>query len=114
MLRAIGLGPYNGGLLVLSRSRALRDLGWIHSVVIVVVIGPGIGVLVKVHKDVLDLSLFGWVHNHHYGRRVSSGGDKACCCGAWHWLMGNELITVEVIVIVDPSATIMSIEGLRI
>jgi hypothetical protein len=102
----------NWGLFVRGRCGALRNFGRIDSVIVVAVVGPWIGVLIKVHQDVLNLSLLRWRHNHDDRGCIMLRCHKAWCRSAGHRLMTYKFALCEVIV--RPGTSIMSIECLGI
>ena len=49
---------------ICRRGILVRNLGWIHSMIILVMISTRICILIEVHQDILNLSLFRRVHYH--------------------------------------------------
>lgn len=71
------------------------NLSWIDSMIVVMMICSRVCVLVEVHKDVLDLSLLGRIHDHYYGGASLCRIDKASCSRTWHRLVSDELICID-------------------
>ena len=90
------------------------DLRRVHSVVVVVIVCSRVGILVEIHKDVLNLGLLRRIHYHHYRRSGNIAIDKVCSViNTWHWLVTDELAAAEVVVLLlVRTTTIMSVKCL--
>lgn len=86
----------------------IGDLGGVHTVVILVVVGARIRILIEIHQDILNLGLFRGVHNHDYrlGRctavSIHSAGGR---------LMADEFAACEIVLCVGTA--IVGVESLR-
>lgn len=54
----------------------VADSRGVNPVVILVMVGSGVGVLVEIHEDVLNLRLLRGIHDHHY--RLGPRGSYHC------------------------------------
>jgi hypothetical protein len=84
------------------------DLGRVHSVVILVVVGARIRILIEIHQDILNLGLFRGVHNHNYRLGGWSAVSIHCAGGR---LMADEFVACEIVLCVGTA--IVGVESLR-
>ena len=117
LLGAIGFGAQDWRLFVGcwgGTSSSLWNLRGVDSVVVVTVVSSRVRVLIKVHQDVLDLGLLRGMHHHDYRSWISLLPNYICGCCAWHWLMIYELVLSKIVLIINPSTSILSVESLRV
>ena len=87
----------------------IRDLGGVHSVVILVMVGSRIRILIEIHQDILNLGLFRGIHNHNY--RLGGGCTAAVSIhSAGGRLMAYEFAACEIVLCVRTA--IVGIESL--
>jgi hypothetical protein len=85
------------------------DLGGVHTVVILMVVGARIRILIEIHQDILNLGLFRGVHNHNY--RLGGGCSAVSIHCAGGRLMADEFVACEIVLCVGTA--IVGVESLR-